>query len=267
MNTSVTLAQLPYTGFDYGQMYNSLYWVGILVWSLIIALIIIKNKQRIARIFAGLAKVFIVEKRQRAPVQSQEPQILQERVVKFDPLVDPIASIGMSKAVGAQGAQQDDLLRAIDSITKVTNGNNEIDDTAKQVKNLVQKELAVSRVGQTPDEFSNDDFGTVDFDGVNPDDSWVQKSEKVSLPTANTVHMQAPRHDAAKPVESSKKYDLSEHITTHVEDSIPQEEPTSESLRAVTDPKNDKVFADSIALDTSSEYPKIVLTREEVSNY
>ena len=270
MQTSITLAQVPYTGFDYGQMYNSLYWVVLLVWSLIIAFIIIKNKRGIAHLFAGLAKVFIIEKRQRVPIpaKSTEPKILEERVIRFDPLVDPntlrqdvqvdtVASARTNKISDVQRAQQDDLMHVIDSITKVTESNNQNLEVAKRVQELVQKELAVSRVGQTPDEFGSEDFAMVDFDGVNPDDNWIPRTQNTNIEALKTKQIQSSKiQNSKQDIQNTKFKSLDSQLET----------PIAHTKQDMIQKKN-KVYTDSIALDASSEYPKITLTREEVSNY
>ncbi len=277
MQTSITLAQVPYTGFDYGQIYNSLYWVGLLVWSLIIAFIIIKNKQRVARLFSGLAKVFIIERQQRvsASAQSTEPKILEERVVRFDPLIDPHAlrqdvqastmatAHDGNKVSDIQRAQQDDLMHAIDSIKKVTESSKQNLEVAKRVQELVQKELAISRVGQTPDEFGSEDFAMVDFDGVNPDDNWVE--------TPGQKHDSATEHEREKAdimLDKNNESRVMNHAKVTKFKSLDSqlETPIAHTKQDMIQ-KKDKTYTDSIALDTSSEYPKIILTREEVSNY
>jgi len=269
MQDSITLAQLPYTGFDFGSTYNSLYWVGLLVWSFIIAAIIVSNKDRFAKMFAGLAKVFIIEKKVTPTVQSAEPVILSERIVKFDPLVDPIAARKIRDTESqnlevellsnnTQTETQENLVRAIDSITKATEDNTAHDEAAEVQKNrvaeIVDKELAVSRVGQAPDEFGPEDFATVDFDGVNPDDSWKPR-EKITLPLVKKVEPE-PAKEAQAIVPLSKA----------VVDEI-VESPELLEQEAVVIQEQNKVYTDSITLNTESEFPKLVLSREDVTNY
>jgi len=231
MNTSITLSQLPYTGFDYGDIYNSLYWVALLVWSMLIAFIIIKSKSGLAKMLSSLAKVFIVQKQiQTRHVQKSspepEPVILEERVVKFDPLVDPIThSLEQDKTKPLSVEQSTDT------------------DIKSRIQELVHKELAISRVGQTPDEFSNDDFGIVDFDGVNPDDNW-QPREKIKEKTKEIVEL-----GKTERIEAVQKI-------------IPKV-----AQKEVEVPEIIKIYKDTITLNTDSEFPKIILSREDVTNY
>ncbi len=248
MQNSITLTQLPYTGFDYGEMYNSLFWVALFVWSLVVAGIVLYNKASFARMFSGLAKVFIVERE----VQGTEPVVLQERVINFDPLVDPIAASMHNKSGGStQTDIQKDVIRAVDSITRVTEASKVSPEVATRVQGLVDKELAVSRVGQTPDEFSSDDFGTVDFDGVNPDDAWKPREEIVIQP----VQVPTPQQEVVK-----QKSTAAEPIREEVKVAPIQRQ-------IMPKPNTSKVFTDTITLDTSDEYPKVVLTREDTTNY
>lgn len=237
MQNSVTLAQLPYTGFDYGEMYNSLFWVVLLIWSLVLAFIIIKNKSFFARIFSALVGIFIGGGGGGAG-QAAEPVILTERVIRFDPLVDPIAAYKIRSQMSQADLDPLPTLQAPEPIDIATQ---------ERVKEIIDTELAVSRIGQTTDEFSSDDFGTVDFDGVNPDDTW-QPRERIVLPQRQ-----------AYPPEQKR---IGQNLTL-------RDDARAEKIPRQATPEKQvvKIYTDSLALDTSGEYPKVVLTREDVTNY
>ncbi len=277
--SSINLSDLPYTGFDLGPVYNSLYWVVLLVWSLIIAFIIIKNKHRFARLFAGLAKIFILQKQSKQIKNTDaEPKVLEERVVRFNPLIDPVASKLKSAHVHPDtnatnintiSNMQKDILQAVHSIKKeaerITEEKPETKaEIAKRVSEIVEEELAISRMGQMPDEFSSDDFYTVDFDGVNPDDFWKPKqtSETISknmrkTQIDTTIHRQnteIPKPSQQQKTNKQNDINTSAYINT-------------QNRHVSKIQEMQKVYEDSIELDTTSEYPKLVLKREDVTNY
>ncbi len=225
MNVSqVTLTQLPYTGFDYGIMYNSLFWVGLLVWSLVVAAIFLKNKIGIGKMFSNLVKVFILERKTDIQfAENDEPVILQERVVRYDPLADvQTQPIVPSETVA---------MPIVD------------EDAEKLVKDIIKEELSISREGESQDEFSQDDFSTADFDGVNPDVYWQPRVTEIREP-----------ENVTNVVSEDKSIGIPEVVEERI---------VKADVRAGDADK--KVFLDKITLDKDGEYPKIILSRTQVS--
>ncbi len=229
MPTSVNLSNVPYTGFDLGPIYNSLFWVALLIWSFIIARAIIK--------LSGRKVVKVSVKRQERKEQAlaeqiaKGPQVLEERVIRYQ---DP----------------------GIPAVATYKEFNNVIDiqppeppkEVVEKVQDIVERELLVTRAGESPDEFSEEDFETMDFDGVNPDVYWMPKPERSELP------IPAP---AQVPNEFAAEITVSKVVE-------PKQEPQEASIK-IEHLEDKKKYKDTLELDKRGEYPKLLLTREEVS--
>jgi hypothetical protein len=261
MQNSVQLNQLPHTGFDYGLLPNTLFWLALLVWSIFIAKLILRNTDAIAKLFATLAKVFIVQTKAVLPRKqvlvttaeshidaSVEPVILTERVVEPElSQVQEPANIQKSTSIQEANTSQ----------TAFMNIPNNVKENAEQakerVKAMVAKELQLSREGQAPSEFSEDDFAIVDFDGVNPDDSWQAAGPAV----------QARASDALERLDKMREY-AQESQKTQTKEEQRSAVPAMGS-EWLTQMAQAKVYKDAMRLDTSQEYPRILLSREEVT--
>jgi len=233
MSDSVTLAQLPYTGFDYGSIYNSLFWVVLVVFSFIVAHFVIKIGLATVGKKVTKRRVVAAVKQRELLENPPEPVILEERVVRYDPV------LGNSSPVSTKPATSVNILAAAPSSLAP-----EVQDesTIERVQDIVERELVESRKGQTPDEFSDEDFATTDFDGVNPDVYWQPKEVvKESRQTPQEVQV------TKEPVP--------------IVEQVPAVAKVTES--APTVPTVKKEYTDSIALDSSGEFPKVVLTRSE----
>ncbi len=233
--TQIILNQLPYTGFDYGPMYNSLFWVALSIWSLIVAAIIIKNKTGIGRAFSRLTAIFATDRQVNTQditddVSSTEPVILSERVIRYNPLAD----------VQVQIPQQSQAITPILNQVQIPEVSEDVKDL---VRDIVTQELSISREGESQDEFSQDDFATADFDGVNPDVYWQSREGADSM---------------------IEKIEKEEYVPRTVEKTTVQQEPQIEQAKVVDTMAPKKIFQDKITLDKSSEYPKILLSRTEI---
>jgi len=239
MPDSVKLSSLPYTGFDYGEVYNSLFWVVLLVWSFVFARFIVK--------YGGTKLVRVSAKREqkRSMVQAQdlacEPVVLEERVIRYQDPAQPI-----NQQVTTATPQQ--TVKQVLSIN-----NNSIPksptpiltpEVVEKVQGLVERELAVSRAGQTPDEFSAEDFATTDFDGVNPDVYWQPREVSNHSTSVKTTSVQAPT--------SAQPEVVLEPV--QVQEPTPPPEPVK------------KVYKDTMTLDKSGEYPHMLIVRDEAAS-
>lgn len=201
--TSVPLSAVPYTGFDYGQPMNTFFWVVLVLWSMLVTALILRKGATIARGINNLAGALRVVE----PVPASNPRILHERIVPQEvpqKTVPPPLMTTPSRAV------------------------------QEQVRTMVDDELAVSRVDASPDEFTEDDFSTVDFDGINPDDSWVPRAVaevprvESYVPKTHVPQQEAPRPTLAEPPR------------------VPEE-----AMR----------YTDTLTLDSSGDTPQLVLVR------
>ncbi len=257
MDNSVRLSDLPYTGFDLGPIYNNLFWVVLLIWSFLLAKILIK--------LSGRKVVEVSQQRQARKEQvlveqlARGPQILEERVIRYkDPgesiLGDtpPIANASGSRQWTASGREPDAF-----AIGGIPMSPPEIE---QKVQKIIKEELAETRAGESDDEFDELDFDRIDFDGINPDVYWQPKpitQESYSAPTSPQQQIiqeqktkQAPE---VSPIIKPQTIITSNDNSTSSATEIPPQAP-----------KIQKKYKDTIKLDTSSMYPRMVLTREEV---
>lgn len=209
---SVVLSAVPYTGFDYGQPLNTLFWVGLALWSLWVAGVIMRHRSALSEGLLSFGRALVPFNLDHAP----EPRVMQERV-----LVPPTQKT-VPEHVGIP-------------LTPASA------ETRAKIDALVNEELAESRVGMMPDEFTEDDFATVDFDGVNPDDMWEPESvvtSRLTTAPAPEVPVQTrndPPHVAVAPV-----------------------------LQASSEPQQ-VCFTDSLCMEVENGIPRLVLKREGVT--
>ncbi len=261
MDNSVdTIVQLQNMGFDYGPVYNSLFWVALALWSFFIAHIILSNLWLINKLFAGLVKIFIGQKGTRMEhiIVDQTPEYISTSVS----IPTPSPQIQINEHIVEENPKAD---REYNNLT--------IDpEVEERVKRAVEEELKVSRVGQMPDEFSEEDFAVVDFDGVNPDDDWHPR-DSGSTNSQKVAQLNTQQEVSVKEVVKDIDYVLSQLDddgdksadtinTEQKQEQLPQEHPAVE--RAVETLQ--ETFKDEIILDKSGEYPKIVLTRSVVDS-
>ncbi len=230
MDNSVRLSNLPYTGFDLGPIYNNLFWVVLLIWSFLLAKILIK--------LSGRKVVKVSQQRQARKEQAlaeqlaRGPQILEERVIRYkDPGEFTIGAIPTPPP-----------------------------EIEQKVQKIIEEELTETRAGESDDEFDESDFDRIDFDGVNPDVYWQPKpitQESYNMFLTSTKQESRQEQETKQAPEVSPLIESQSAITPddnliNIEAKIP--------LQA---PKIQKKYKDTIKLDTSSMYPRMVLTREE----
>jgi hypothetical protein len=220
MENSVRLSDLPYTGFDYGEPYNSIFWLLLLVWSFFMSRLIIK--------LSGRKVVQVSQRRQERREQqlsaeiARGPQILEERVIRYK---DPVDSAPLQPVAPPYTPPE----------------------IEHKVATIVEQELAVTRAGESDDEFDDGDFERVDFDGVNPDVYWRPREQQTMPATSSAEREYTPEQVT---------YAESKQTASSVHETI---NPPQES------PRVQKVYKDTLILDKLGEYPRMMLKREEVS--
>lgn len=224
MNGSITLSQLPYTGFDYGEAYNSGFWVALTLWSLMASIIIVRHRGTWARAFTGLLASRTQESAGNGTYA--EPVILTERITPTSERVVERSADTWSSAYAPEVS----------------------DETKLHVHRLVEQELAESREGESPEEFSSDDFASVDFDGVNPDEYWEPQPLKPAPPKPIERAVQ----DVPTPQGSEATYAAAYAAP-------PRQKRVEPAIPAAPQ----KSYTDVVTLDRDGEYPKLVLARSE----
>lgn len=228
---SVALTDIPYTGFDYGEPYNSLFWVALALWSIIISTIIMYKRQSIGRGVNALARVFMVSS------PTPEPRFVHERVV-----APALAVPEAPRMVPEYIATPRSPLAPISQ------------ETVRSVTTLVAEELAESRVGDFVEEFTEDDFATMDFDGVNPDDSWVPRAVSEDI-TSYRVPTPAP---VVAPRITPSPFVAPPQVVAPAHVAVPPA-PASVAEKPVEN------YTDTLTLTVINGLPRMVLTREAVT--
>ncbi len=222
MSASVSLAQLPYTGFDYGDMYNNIFWLGLVVWSLMLGGIFVMYRSHIAKSLIRLTRVFMIIPHPR------EPKIIEEHIVVPEAKVEEETTISKETVY---------------------------------IKQYVDTELAKGHNKHASREFSEDDFSTVDFDGVNPDDLW-QPRQEVEGEAREEAKQMPPIKQNDNHTEPWAVPEMPTELEPPASGQHIQEAPKAAAPPVQAQQPKQQQTKDSIKLDTSGEYPQLILTRE-----
>ncbi|MBI4133356.1 hypothetical protein HY478_01950 [Candidatus Uhrbacteria bacterium] len=98
---SVTLSQIPYTGFDFGALGNGLYWLALLMFAGSLAYLVLYHRGGIASVANGLFH----SRRRFSRMQaggSPVPRIFAERTPLYQPTVVRRAEKSVAQKDGAE---------------------------------------------------------------------------------------------------------------------------------------------------------------------
>jgi hypothetical protein len=193
---SVQLSDLPRTGFDYGVFWNNAFWIALVIWSLIIAKLVLFLKPtfiKMIAVFAGSLK-----RGSRQPITSlQEPVILHETTRLHNAEYDDEIVYDHKTPETIYHSQPVSSALSHNGVYHGEHNLIQDEDTTHFIKQIVNEEIKKSRGDDdASDEFTENDFEYVDFDGHNPDDDWqprsaVESDEKIEIIRAKKVSEKA----------------------------------------------------------------------------
>ncbi len=271
MRDFVKLSDLPYTGFDFGEPYNSLYWVVLLLWSMLVSWLVLKNKNWFITFFKNATHVFAIDKKEREIKNTYaEPVILEERITQ----PDHIMSNSKSESKYRPPLQEDktsnpnleemqrDILQAVESISKEVKNVEEksIEEkrtkVAKKVARIVEEELKYLRKGQIENGYSAEGYASTSAEKINSSNTYEDDAKDADI--AYNAKFGATNMEADYLINGiAFNNDIDKNDGA-------RKKQNSILYNGIQEPR--QVYKDTLTLDKSGELPKLVLTREKVSD-